>query len=73
MPARTESERHGGMLAAEVLKRHGVPFLFTLCGGHISPILVACKQLGIRVVDVPRCRRPATPSSWWTNSTPPAR
>ena len=52
MPARTDSDRHGGMLAAEVLKRHGVPFLFTLCGGHISPILVACKQLGIRVVDV---------------------
>ena len=27
-------------------------FLFTLSGGHISPILVAAKQLGIRVIDV---------------------
>ena len=27
-------------------------FLFTLCGGHISPILVGAKRLGIRVVDV---------------------
>jgi thiamine pyrophosphate-dependent acetolactate synthase large subunit-like protein len=25
--------------------------LFTLCGGHISPILVACESLGIRVYD----------------------
>ncbi len=43
---------HGGVRVAEVLKRHGVPFLFTLCGGHISPILVACEAQGIRVVDV---------------------
>jgi acetolactate synthase-1/2/3 large subunit len=43
---------HGGDLIAEVLKAQGVRFLFTLCGGHISPILVGCKQRGIRVVDV---------------------
>lgn len=43
---------HGGDLAAEVLKAHGVQFLFSLCGGHISPILVGCKQRGIRVIDV---------------------
>ena len=42
----------GGSRVAEVLKAHGVQFLFTLCGGHISPILVACKKNGIRVVDV---------------------
>ena len=47
-----DSERHGGTAVAEVLQRHGVRFLFTLCGGHISPILIACKQAGIRVVDV---------------------
>jgi thiamine pyrophosphate-dependent acetolactate synthase large subunit-like protein len=29
-----------------------VRFLFTLCGGHISPILVGCKRVGIRVIDV---------------------
>ncbi len=34
-----------------MLQRHGVRFLFTLCGGHISPILVEAKKLGIRVVD----------------------
>ena len=42
---------NGGDLVAEVLERHGVRFLFTLCGGHISPILVGSKARGIRVVD----------------------
>src|SRR5262245_31671220 len=43
---------HGGDRVAEVLRAHGVPFLFTLCGGHISPILTAAKERGIRVVDL---------------------
>lgn len=42
----------GGTRVAEVLRAHGVPFLFTLVGGHISPVLTAAKRLGIRVVDV---------------------
>ncbi|XP_067054747.1 2-hydroxyacyl-CoA lyase 2-like [Acropora muricata] len=45
------SNRNGGELVGEVLKAHGVKFVFTLCGGHISPILVSCENLGIRVVD----------------------
>ena len=28
---------HGGERVAEALQAHGVPVLFTLCGGHISP------------------------------------
>ena len=47
----TESARHGGDLVAAVLARHGVRTLFTLCGGHISPILVGAKSAGLRVVD----------------------
>lgn len=43
---------HGGDLVAEVLRAQGVEHLFTLCGGHISPILVGAKARGIRVVDV---------------------
>ncbi|HEX2224201.1 MAG TPA: thiamine pyrophosphate-binding protein [Thermoanaerobaculia bacterium] len=43
---------NGGDRIAEVLVQQGVRFLFTLCGGHISPILVGAKQRGIRVVDV---------------------
>jgi acetolactate synthase-1/2/3 large subunit len=42
---------NGGEIVAEVLIRHGVPALFTLCGGHIAPILVGCRRRGIRVVD----------------------
>lgn len=45
-------ESHGGQIIAQVLHKHGVRHLFTLVGGHISPILVAAKQAGIRVVDV---------------------
>ncbi|XP_067909907.1 2-hydroxyacyl-CoA lyase 2 [Heterodontus francisci] len=45
------SPKHGGERVAEVLKAHGVKYMFTLVGGHISPILVACEKIGIRVVD----------------------
>lgn len=45
------SPRHGGESVAEVLRAHGVKYVFTLVGGHISPILVACEKLGIRIVD----------------------
>src|SRR5882762_3196164 len=41
----------GGDLIADVLLKQGVRFLFTLCGGHIAPILVSAKARGIRVVD----------------------
>ena len=42
----------GGERIAGILERQGVRHLFTLCGGHISPILVGAKKLGIDVVDV---------------------
>lgn len=45
-------EPNGGNVIADVLRHRGVGHLFTLCGGHISPILVGCKRAGIRVVDV---------------------
>ena len=43
---------HGGDRIAEALAAHGVTHLFTLCGGHIAPILVAARARGIRVLDV---------------------
>ncbi|XP_022523964.2 2-hydroxyacyl-CoA lyase 2 [Astyanax mexicanus] len=49
--AEVKSPRHGGESVAEVLRAHGIKFVFTLVGGHISPILVACEKLGICVVD----------------------
>ena len=50
-PARL-AQRHGGDRVAEALQAQGVTEIFTLCGGHISPILSASKARGIRVVDV---------------------
>jgi len=43
---------HGGDRVARYLHAQGVRQLFTLCGGHISPILSGARTLGIRVVDV---------------------
>lgn len=43
---------HGGDRVAQALQAHGVPCIYTLCGGHISPILSAAKARGIRIVDV---------------------
>ena len=42
---------HGGERVAAALAANGVRFIFTLCGGHISPILVAAKARGIGIID----------------------
>ena len=52
VPGAAGSTRHGGDRIAEALQAHGVPCIFTLCGGHISPILSAAKARGLRIVDV---------------------
>ncbi len=46
------AKRDGGHIIAEKLKARGIEHVFTLCGGHISPILVGAKDLGLQVVDV---------------------
>ena len=43
---------HGGDRIAQALQAHGVRCIYTLCGGHISPILSAAKARGLRIVDV---------------------
>ena len=42
----------GGAIIGRILASRGVKQLFTLCGGHISPILVGADAHGIQVVDV---------------------
>ena len=44
--------RDGGAIVGEILASRGVRHLFTLCGGHISPILVGAEENGIKIVDV---------------------
>ncbi|MDJ0810172.1 MAG: thiamine pyrophosphate-binding protein [Desulfobacterales bacterium] len=45
-------ESHGGDSIARFLEERRIPFVFTLCGGHISPILTAARRRGLRVVDM---------------------
>lgn len=47
----TQNNMHAGLLIGEFLAQQGVEFLYTLCGGHISPILIGAEEHGIRVVD----------------------
>jgi len=44
-------KKHGGKLVANTFKAHGITHVFTLTGGHISPILVECERSGIKVID----------------------
>ena len=50
-PKHPSAPAHGGERVAAALEAYGVRWIFTLCGGHISPILVAAKRRGIRIVD----------------------
>ncbi len=43
---------NGGALVAEILNEHKVSHIFTLIGGHISPILTESKKRGISIIDV---------------------
>jgi acetolactate synthase-1/2/3 large subunit len=45
-------EINSGDIIADVLREQGVEFLFTLVGGHISPLLVGANKKGISVIDV---------------------
>lgn len=36
---------------AKVIKDHGIDHIFTLSGGHISPVLVGAEKLGIKIID----------------------
>ncbi len=49
--AEEHAQPHGGDRVAAALAAHGVTALFTLCGGHISPILTGAKARGIRIID----------------------
>jgi acetolactate synthase-1/2/3 large subunit len=44
-------EAHGGRLAVEVLRHHGVDVMFTLSGGHLFVLYDGAVQAGLRLVD----------------------
>jgi acetolactate synthase-1/2/3 large subunit len=43
--------RHGGDVIAATLARAGIRHVFTLVGGHISPLLVGAQDHGLAVID----------------------
>jgi len=46
-----EQVRHGGDVIAAVLSHWKIPCVFTLVGGHISPLLVGVQDRGLKVID----------------------
>ncbi|MCW5892361.1 MAG: acetolactate synthase [bacterium] len=60
---------HGGRIVARALKREGVPYVFTLCGGHVMSIYDGCLDEGIGVVDVRHEQSAAHAADGWARVT----
>lgn len=60
---------HGGRLVARALKNEGVPFIFTLCGGHVMPIYDGCIDEGIGVIDTRHEQTAAHAADGWARVT----
>lgn len=60
---------NGGDLFVRALKREGVKYIFTLCGGHIAPIYNACIDEGIEIIDVRHEQVAAHAAAGWARVT----
>jgi acetolactate synthase-1/2/3 large subunit len=60
---------HGGRLVARALKAENVPFVFTLCGGHVMPIYDGCLDEGIGVIDTRHEQTAAHAADGWARVT----
>lgn len=58
-------EGHGGQLAAEVLKRHGVDTVFTLSGGHLFVFYDGMVNADVKLVDVRHEQTAAFAAEGW--------
>lgn len=63
------AEIHGGRVVARALKAENVPYIFTLCGGHVMPIYDGCVDEGIRVIDVRHEQTAAHAADGWARVT----
>lgn len=63
------AEVDGGDLVVRMLKGEGVQYLFSLSGGHISPIYDACLDEGIRVIDTRHEQAAAHMADGWARVT----
>jgi len=59
----------GGALFVRALKREGVKYIFSLCGGHINPIYNACIDEGIEIIDVRHEQVAAHAAAGWARAT----
>jgi acetolactate synthase-1/2/3 large subunit len=60
---------HGGRVVAKGLKAEEVPYVFTLCGGHVMPIYDGCVDEGIKVIDVRHEQTAAHAADGWARVT----
>lgn len=60
---------HGGRLVARALKAEDVPFVFTLCGGHVMPIYDGCIDESIGVIDTRHEQTAAHAADGWARVT----
>ena len=60
---------HGGRVVARALRREGVPYVFTLCGGHVMSIYDGCLDEGIGIIDVRHEQSAAHAADGWARVT----
>ncbi len=60
---------HGGRIVARALKQENVPYIFTLCGGHVMSIYDGCLDEGIGVIDVRHEQSAAHAADGWARVT----
>lgn len=60
---------HGGTLAAQVLRRHGVDVVFTLSGGHLFVFYDGMVHADVRLVDVRHEQAAAFAAEGWAKVT----
>jgi acetolactate synthase-1/2/3 large subunit len=60
---------HAGKALARALREHGVEVIFTLCGGHVLPILDGCIDAGIKIVDTRHEQAAVMAASAYATST----
>ena len=60
---------HGGRVVAQALRREGVKYVFTLCGGHVMSIYDGCLDEGIGIIDVRHEQSAAHAADGWARVT----
>jgi acetolactate synthase I/II/III large subunit len=60
---------NGGDLFVKALKKEGVKYIFSLCGGHLNPIYSACISEGVEIVDVRHEQVAAHAAAGWARAT----